>query len=68
MAGQRLNLTPIGAVCGKRRFYDQVDAQEFASCLGETNLITGRGKPGELVVYWCARCEAVHVGHKRWAP
>jgi hypothetical protein len=62
--GQKLNLTPIGDVCGKKRFQDRDEADASAAVIRHHNRVTGGGKPGRrLGVYHCERCAAWHLGH-----
>ena len=67
MAGQRLNLKPIGNVCGKARFHDRAAAEGWAAFQRERNgSQLGHALPGcKLAVYWCDGCRAYHTGHRR---
>ncbi len=63
MARQKLNLQPIGAVCGKRRFYVWSEADALRRRLEAQNRSGGGTSAGlEVLVYYCERCNALHVG------
>jgi hypothetical protein len=61
-----LNLPLAGSPCGKRRYYDPIAAGGVRDALEAWDRAHGQARPDrELVVYYCDRCGAFHVGHKR---
>jgi hypothetical protein len=56
--------TVRSTVCGKRRFYDQQEAQQVLLSLRAKELTEGRPDAHKLHVYVCPVCNALHVGHK----
>jgi hypothetical protein len=60
---RRLNIPPAAGSCGKARHYDPQSAEAHRLRLEEGDRAAGR-LHGHVIIYWCDRCEAFHVGHR----
>jgi hypothetical protein len=62
----KLNISPRGRPCGKKRWHDRAAAEGHRQALESWERIHGRPASGmgPLNVYRCEACGAWHVGHK----
>jgi hypothetical protein len=63
MATTRLNLKPIGQVCGKHRFYHADEAEREINRLQWRDRTDGK-TPSPMSVYFCTACDAFHITRK----
>jgi hypothetical protein len=61
MAGVKLNIRPFRA-CGKQRHYTVAAAERHRDQLAALEHNRRPSAP-PLTVYYCANCDAFHVGH-----
>jgi hypothetical protein len=64
MPGQKLNLPPMGPVCGKVRHYSRDEAEKHLETLKRRKQASRSAGADALAIYWCRECQAYHVGHR----
>jgi hypothetical protein len=65
MAWQKLRIPPVGSVCGKRRFHSETAAEMARRAMVDRDRAQrGTSAACAIGVYWCSRCDALHLGRK----